>query len=31
MPTRTADAEWKGDLQTGQGHMRLGSGAFDGT
>jgi osmotically inducible protein OsmC len=30
MPTRTADAEWKGDLQTGQGHMRLGSGAFDG-
>jgi osmotically inducible protein OsmC len=30
MPTRTADAEWKGDLQTGTGHMRLGSGAFDG-
>lgn len=30
MPTRTADAEWEGDLQTGQGHMRLGSGAFEG-
>lgn len=30
MPTRTADAEWKGDLQSGQGHMRLGSGAFEG-
>lgn len=30
MPTRTANAEWQGDLQTGKGHMRLGSGAFDG-
>ena len=30
MPTRTADAEWTGDLPTGSGHMRLGSGAFDG-
>lgn len=30
MPTRTADAEWQGNLQNGQGHMRLGSGAFEG-
>jgi osmotically inducible protein OsmC len=30
MPIRTANAEWKGDLQSGAGHMRLGSGAFDG-
>ena len=30
MPTRTADAEWTGDLPTGGGHMCLGSGAFDG-
>jgi osmotically inducible protein OsmC len=30
MPTRTADAEWHGDLPSGSGHMRLGSGAFDG-
>jgi osmotically inducible protein OsmC len=30
MATRTADAEWKGDLQQGSGHMRFGSGAFDG-
>jgi osmotically inducible protein OsmC len=30
MATRTADAEWTGDLQQGSGHMRLGSGAFDG-
>lgn len=30
MPTRTANAEWQGDLQSGKGHMRLGSGAFDG-
>lgn len=30
MPTRTANAEWQGDLQNGKGHMRLGSGAFDG-
>jgi osmotically inducible protein OsmC len=30
MPTRTADAEWKGDLKSGHGHMRFGSGAFDG-
>jgi osmotically inducible protein OsmC len=30
MPTRTADAEWIGDLPSGKGHMRLGGGAFDG-
>ncbi len=30
MPTRTADAEWQGNLQQGQGRMRLGSGAFEG-
>jgi osmotically inducible protein OsmC len=30
MPTRTADAEWQGNLQQGQGHVRLGSGAFEG-
>ena len=30
MPTRTADAEWNGDLQSGMGHMRVGSGAFEG-
>ncbi len=28
MPTRTADAEWRGNLQQGQGTMRVGSGAF---
>ena len=30
MPIRTADAEWVGNLRAGQGHMRLGSGAFEG-
>jgi osmotically inducible protein OsmC len=30
MATRTADAEWKGDIKSGGGHMRLGSGAFEG-
>jgi osmotically inducible protein OsmC len=30
MATRTADAEWKGDLKAGSGHMHTGSGAFDG-
>jgi lipoyl-dependent peroxiredoxin len=30
MPTRTADAEWKGNLRNGQGRMKLGSGAFEG-
>jgi osmotically inducible protein OsmC len=30
MAIRTADAEWQGNLQNGQGQMRLGSGAFEG-
>ncbi len=30
MPIRTADAEWTGTLQEGNGRMRLGGGAFDG-
>lgn len=30
MPVRKADAEWRGNLQEGQGVMRLGSGAFEG-
>ena len=30
MPTRTADAQWSGGLMTGQGTMRLGSGAYEG-
>jgi osmotically inducible protein OsmC len=30
MPTRTADAEWNGTLQEGNGHMRLGGGAYEG-
>ncbi len=30
MPTRTADAEWQGDLRQGKGTMRVGSGADDG-
>jgi osmotically inducible protein OsmC len=30
MPTRTADAEWQGNLVEGKGHISLGSGAFDG-
>jgi osmotically inducible protein OsmC len=30
MAIRTADAEWRGNLARGSGHMRLGSGAFDG-
>jgi lipoyl-dependent peroxiredoxin len=31
MPVRTADAEWKGNLREGQGTMKLGSGAFEGS
>jgi osmotically inducible protein OsmC len=31
MPTRNAQAEWKGDLKEGKGSMRLGSGAFEGS
>ncbi len=30
MAIRTADAEWQGNLQEGQGHMRLGSGSYEG-
>ena len=30
MPTRTADAEWTGTLQDGNGYMRLGGGAYEG-
>ncbi len=30
MAIRTADAEWRGNLAQGAGHMRFGSGAFDG-
>ena len=30
MAIRTADAEWRGNLAQGSGHMRLGSGTFDG-
>jgi lipoyl-dependent peroxiredoxin len=30
MPTRKAEAVWKGDLQDGEGTMRFGSGAFEG-
>ena len=30
MPTRTADAEWQGDLRQGKGTMRVGSGTFEG-
>lgn len=30
MATRTSQAQWRGDLRTGNGTMRLGSGAFEG-
>ena len=30
MAIRTADAGWRGNLAQGSGHMRFGSGAFDG-
>jgi osmotically inducible protein OsmC len=30
MPTRTADAEWRGDLRGGSGTMKLPSGAYQG-
>jgi|SRR5450432_2035098 lipoyl-dependent peroxiredoxin len=30
MPIRKADAEWFGKVTDGKGHMKLGSGAFDG-
>jgi osmotically inducible protein OsmC len=30
MPTRTANAVWNGNLQQGEGTMRLGSGTYEG-
>jgi lipoyl-dependent peroxiredoxin len=30
MPTRSAQAEWKGDLPSGKGTMAFGGGAFEG-
>lgn len=30
MAMRQSDAEWRGDLKSGSGSMRLGSGAFEG-
>ncbi len=30
MPARTSEAVWQGDLKTGAGTMKLGSGAFEG-
>ena len=30
MPTRKADAEWRGNLAEGSGRLRVGSGVFDG-
>jgi osmotically inducible protein OsmC len=30
MPTRTAEAEWKGSLAEGEGRLKVGSGAFEG-
>ena len=31
MPTRKASAEWKGGLKEGEGTLKLGSGAYEGT
>ncbi len=31
MPTRNANAVWEGDLQNGNGNLKLGSGAFEGS
>jgi lipoyl-dependent peroxiredoxin len=30
MPVRKADAQWQGDLKSGRGTMKFGSGAFEG-
>jgi osmotically inducible protein OsmC len=30
MASRNSEAEWRGDLKTGQGKLKLGSGAFEG-
>ena len=29
MPTRRAEAEWRGNLREGKGNLKVGSGAFD--
>ncbi len=31
MPIRTAEAAWEGDLKSGNGSVKLGSGAFEGS
>jgi osmotically inducible protein OsmC len=31
MPVRTSSAVWEGDLKSGKGKMKLGSGAFEGS
>lgn len=31
MPTRNSSAVWEGDLKSGKGRMKLGSGAYEGT
>jgi len=31
MPTRTSSAIWEGDLKSGKGKMKLGSGAYEGS
>lgn len=31
MPIRKAEAQWEGNLKTGKGKMKLGSGAFEGS
>src|SRR5215831_7955648 len=31
MASRTSEAEWRGDLEGGQGEVKLGSGAFSGS
>lgn len=31
MPTRKANAQWNGDLQNGEGTMKFGSGAYEGS
>jgi lipoyl-dependent peroxiredoxin len=30
MANRTSEAEWRGDLKSGQGNIKLGSGAYEG-
>src|ERR687894_824539 len=31
MPVRTAEAAWEGKLREGKGHVKLGSGAYEGS